>query len=195
MKERSVSVSRTTGETHIEATLNLSRREPTELKIELPFFGHLLHAMAFHGGFSLRLLGRGDIDVDAHHLVEDIGIVLGGAFAKVPEEFGPVARFGHAVIPMDDALSEATVDACGRPYLVYTASYPQERSGSFEMALIREFLLGFANGARINLHAHCRYGENSHHMAESLFKAIGKALSSAFAPSDSSSPLSTKGVL
>ena len=150
--------------------------------------------MAFHGGFSLQIEGKGDLEVDPHHLVEDVGIVLGTAFSRIVEDFGSVARFGHAVIPMDDALSEVTIDACGRPYLVYRADFPQARSGNFDMWLTREFFGGLATSARINLHAECRYGLNSHHMVESLFKATGKALSQAFAPVEGA-PLSTKGSL
>lgn len=195
MKERRVTVTRETRETKIDLSINLSQAQPLEMDVHLPFLGHLLHAMAFHGGFSLEVSGRGDIEVDAHHLVEDVGIVLGQALGRVPAEYGPVARFGHAVIPMDDSLSEVTIDVCGRPYLVYQADFPQARSGSFDMALLKEFLTGLASAAGMNLHAQCRYGENSHHMAESLFKAMGKAIAQAFAPAESSSPLSTKGVL
>lgn len=195
MKERRVTVTRETRETNIELTINLSQAEPIAVDVELPFLGHLLHAMAFHGGFSLEVSGRGDIEVDPHHLVEDVGIVLGQALGRIPAEYGPVTRFGHAVIPMDDSLSEATIDVCGRPYLVYQAAFPQSRSGDFDMALLKEFLMGLASAAGMNLHAHCRYGENSHHMAESLFKALGKAIAQAFASTASSSPLSTKGIL
>lgn len=193
MKSRSSTVERATKETQIRLTLDLSTREPIDLKLGVPFFEHILHAFAFHGGFSLVVDGRGDVEVDPHHLVEDVGIVLGTALSQIVSEHGSVARFGHAVIPMDDALSEATVDVCGRPYLVYEADYPQSRSGSFDMSLVREFLSGLTSAARINLHGHCRYGVNSHHMAEALFKAAGKAIAQAYAPADGALPLSTKG--
>lgn len=196
MKERKVRVSRTTKETSVEIEIDLSRRGEIELAIDgLPFLGHLLHAMAYHGGFSLRVAAKGDIEVDPHHLVEDIGIVLGEALARVVQEHGHVRRFGHSVIPMDDSLSEATIDVCGRPFLVYRAAYPQELAGSFPLHLLREFLTGLTNAARINLHALCRYGENGHHMAEALFKAIGRAIGEAYQPLDASEPLSTKGSL
>lgn len=196
MKERSVSVNRATKETDVRVTLNLSRIREIEIDVEgLPFLRHLLEAMSFHGGFSLAVSAKGDIDVDPHHLVEDVGIVLGDAFARVVTEHGNVERFGHAVIPMDDALAEVTIDACGRPYLVYSASYPQERAGSFDLSLVREFFHGFASTARVNLHAAARYGENGHHMAEALFKAFGKALAQAFRPAANDAPLSTKGSL
>jgi imidazoleglycerol-phosphate dehydratase len=193
--ERIITLTRSTRETRIELTLDLSRLEPIELTLPLPFFEHMLRALAFHGGFSLKLRAEGDIEVDPHHLVEDIGLVLGDALSRIPGEYGAVARFGHSVIPMDDALSEATIDACGRPYLVYEAVYPQPRAGSFDMALIREFLLALTNTAAINLHALCRYGKNSHHMVEALFKAVGKALAQAYEPAQSAGPRSTKGML
>lgn len=195
MKSRSTSVERNTNETRIYLSLDLSAREPIELKLGVPFFEHMLRALAYHGGFSLVIEGSGDLEVDPHHLVEDVGIVLGTALAQIVSEHGSVARFGNAVIPMDDALSEATIDVCGRPYLVYRADYPQNRSGSFDMSLVREFFSGLASAARINLHAHCRYGLNSHHMAEALFKAAGKAIAQGYAPSGGAAPLSTKGSL
>jgi len=195
VKPRSTTIERNTSETQIKLSLDLSSQEPIEIDLGVPFFEHMLHALAFHGGFSLAVRGRGDLEVDPHHLVEDVGLVLGSAFARIVEESGHIARFGHAVIAMDDALSEATIDACGRPYLVYEATYPQTRSGAFDMSLIREFLWGFAGSARINLHAVCRYGENSHHMAEALFKAVGKSLKEAYRPIEGGAPLSTKGSL
>lgn len=195
MNERIVGVERNTKETQIRLTLDLSSRDRIELSLGVPFFEHMLHAMAFHGGFSLQIEGKGDLAVDPHHLVEDVGIVLGTAFTRIVEEFGSVARFGHAVIPMDDALSEVTVDACGRPYLVYRADFPQQRSGNFDMWLAREFFSGLATSAKINLHAECRYGLNSHHMVESLFKAAGKAISQAYTTVAGGTPLSTKGTL
>lgn len=195
MKTRAITVERNTKETQIRLALDLARREPIELQLGLPFFEHLLRALTFHGGFSLIVNGQGDLEVDPHHLVEDTGIVLGEALNKVVAEQGHVARFGHAVIAMDDALSEATIDAGGRPYLVYRADFPQQRSGNFEMALVREFFSGLTSAARMNLHAECRYGLNSHHMAESLFKAVGRALAQAYTPVEGPSPLSTKGSL
>lgn len=195
MKSRAATVNRETAETQIGLTVDFTAREPVELSLGVPFFEHMLHALAFHGGFALSVRGRGDLAVDAHHLVEDTGIVLGEALAKIVAEQGNIARFGHSVIPMDDALSEATIDACGRPYLHYRARFPQSHAGTFDMALVREFFGGLTQAARINLHAECRYGLNSHHMAEALFKATGKALAQAYAPIEGAAPLSTKGRL
>jgi len=133
--------------------------------------------------------------LDAHHLVEDVGIVLGKAMASTVEDFGHVRRFGSSMIPMDEALSEAVVDVSGRPYLVYTADYPQEYCGEFPVALLQEFLYALAHKGGLTLHASCRYGANSHHMAEALFKALGKALQQAFRKAETGEPASTKGVL
>jgi imidazoleglycerol-phosphate dehydratase len=198
MSEETVTLSRTTNETTISLSFAYRAKNRDEVRIDtgLPFFDHMLTAMAFHGGFGLSLKARGDIAVDYHHLVEDTGLVLGEAFHKLLEQNGAVRRFGHAVIPMDDALSEAVIDAAERPCCVYLAKFPQEFCGNFPVALFKEFFSAFVQRARINAHLLCRYGENSHHMAEALFKAFGKALSAAYAPRDGSrEDMSTKGAL
>jgi len=154
------------------------------------FFDHMLTAFSFHGGIGLSVSASGDLSVDAHHVVEDTGLLMGDALAQVLAK-GPVRRFGHAVIPMDEALSEVSVDVSGRPFLAYRAVFPQPRVGDFDLSLLREFLMAFSSRARIGLHVETRYGENSHHMAEALFKAMGKAVGSAYEPADGT--LSTKG--
>ena len=174
-------IQRKTAETEISLILDLERKDRPAIHLPLPFFSHLLNAMAWHGGFYLEIEGNGDVDADPHHLVEDVGIVLGQAFAKFLEK-GTYARYGERRIPMDDALCEAVVDACKRPYLVYRAEYPQDYCGNFGIHLLREFFYAFAHNAGINLHLISRYGENSHHIAEALFKALGKALAQAFTP-------------
>jgi imidazoleglycerol-phosphate dehydratase len=158
----------------------------------VPFFDHLLRALAFHGRLGLSIKGQGDLEVDEHHLVEDTGLALGEVFARLLEQ-GPVERFGHAVAPMDEALAEVAVDVCGRPTLVFSGEFPQARVGSFEAALLREFLTALASRARIALHASLRCGANSHHLAEALFKALGLALRRAYAPA--SGDMSTKGTI
>jgi imidazoleglycerol-phosphate dehydratase len=189
-------IERTTKETKIQLTLDLDRRDPPRVATSVPFFDHMLTAFAFHGGFYLEVTAQGDLEVDPHHLVEDMGIVLGDAFKKVQEGRGGVARYGWSVIPMDDALSEVAVDVCGRAYWVYQASFPQTHAGTFDLSLVREFVIGLANRAQINLHALCRYGSNGHHMVEALFKALGKALAQAYAPRDGgSAAMSTKGLV
>ena len=150
----------------------------------------MLTSMAFHGRFFLSVTGTGDIDVDPHHLVEDVGLVLGQALSAVLEK-GSVLRFGHAVIPMDEALSEVTIDVCGRPTLELHADFPQPSAGAFDLSLLREFFTGLCSQARISLHVDVRRGRNSHHMAESAFKALGKALKQAYAPD--AAEMSSKG--
>jgi len=164
-----------------------------EIHTGVPFFDHMLHAMFFHGGFSVDLRAVGDIEVDDHHTVEDVGIVIGTALREAVERHGPVRRFGHAVIPMDDALGEVAVDAGGRSFLVYQATYPQDRAGRFDLSLVREFFQGLSSQGRMNIHVIGRYGENGHHLAEALFKAAGRALGSAYLPRETVA--STKGVL
>ncbi|MFO7850649.1 MAG: imidazoleglycerol-phosphate dehydratase HisB [Spirochaetia bacterium] len=192
--KRGVQESRQTRETQISVELDMDGRGG-EISSGMPFFDHLLTSMAFHGRFYLSVRAEGDLEVDPHHLVEDTGMVIGNALAASVRVYGPVARYGHAVIPMDDALSEVTVDAGGRSYLVYKADYPQEYCGEFSTALIREFLLALVNSSRINLHAECRYGRNSHHMAEALFKALGRAFSSSYTLSEGKEDASTKGII
>ncbi len=194
MKTREIIKKRKTKETAIDLLLNMDGGE-ISINTGIPFFDHMLTAMAFHGGFSLSIHASGDIDVDPHHLVEDTGIVLGSALNDTIHHYGSITRFGHAVIPMDEALSEVTIDAGGRGYTVMNITYPQEYSGNFHMPLLREFFIALASSGGITLHLECRYGENSHHMAESLFKALGKALSSAFRVSEKGRVLSTKGKL
>jgi len=189
---RCIETSRKTKETDVTVGLDLSG--PGEIRVDtgLPFFDHLLTSMAFHGGFGLSVTARGDVEVDAHHLVEDTGLVLGTALADILQRCQPVARFGHAVIPMDEALAEVAVDVCGRPTLGYRPRFPQARAGSFDLWLLREFFLALANQARISIHVDTRGAENSHHAAEAVFKALGKALAQAYGPGRA---MSTKGGL
>lgn len=159
----------------------------------VPFFDHMLHAMGFHGGLGLQVTAAGDLQVDAHHVVEDVGIVLGECLFRAMDHGAALARFGHAVVPMDDALAEVTVDAGGRPYCRFDASFPQDRAGDFDVWLLREFFTALAGRARINVHAAARYGDNSHHVAEALCKALGRALGQAFRAAPGREPRSTKG--
>jgi imidazoleglycerol-phosphate dehydratase len=188
-----ISVERSTKETTISVEIDFAGAPSISVETGVRFFDHMLEAMAFHGAMECTIRASGDIDVDPHHLVEDVGIVLGEAVSRFVEERGPVVRFGQAVIPMDDALAEVVIDLSGRPYLVYRPVFPQPTIGAFDVSLIREFLQGFSSRGRLNLHAECRYGENSHHMVEALFKALGRALRIACAPGETIR--STKGVL
>ena len=197
METRIIEILRETKETQIRLTLDMSSSDKGTLNIAgVPFFGHILQSLSFHGRFRLDIEASGDIDVDPHHLVEDTGLVLGDALRRTVEEYGPVQRFGHQVIPMDEALSETVIDVCGRPYLNFQADFPQDYAGIYPVALNHEFLLALTNRAGISLHALCRYGMNSHHMTESLFKALGRSLKQAYTLLDETGQvLSTKGVL
>ena len=191
-----VIINRETKETSIHLELDMHAGPSVKVETGLPFFDHMLNAMAFHGGFTLNIEARGDIEVDPHHLIEDVGLVLGDALMKTFEETGAVARYGHSVIPMDDSLSDMTIDVCRRPYLVLKADWPQESAGNFDFFLIKEFLLALANRGGLNIHARCLYGDNSHHMAEALYKALGRALFAAFRPAEGKSEqMSTKGLI
>ena len=189
---RCIETSRKTKETDVTVGLDLSGPGDIRVDTGLPFFDHLLTSMAFHGGFGLSVTARGDVEVDAHHLVEDTGLVLGTALADIFQRCQPVARFGHAVIPMDEALAEVAVDVCGRPTLGYRPRFPQARAGSFDLWLLREFFLALSNQARVSIHVDTRGAENSHHAAEAVFKALGKALAQAYGPGRA---MSTKGGL
>lgn len=191
MPSRKVEISRKTRETDITLTLDPDTAGAGTIRTGLPFLDHLLTSMSFHGRLGLVVEGSGDLDVDAHHMVEDTGLVLGQAFSDLLSRTGQVTRFGHAVIPMDEALAEVTIDVCGRPTLSWHASFPQPMAGSFDLSLLREFFTALAAQARISLHIEIRRGENSHHMAEAAFKALGKALQQAYGAS--SQEMSSKG--
>ena len=192
---RSAKVERKSNETSIAVSVDIDTPGESKIVTTVPFLDHLLSSCAFHGGFTMTIAASGDTDVDPHHLVEDTGIVIGSCLNKILEEGGAVRRFGHAVVPMDEALSQATIDVCGRPTLAYRAEYPQTHAGSFALWLLKEFFAGLTMGAKLTLHAECRYGENSHHMAEALFKALGKALGQAYQSvgGDVGDRMSTKG--
>ena len=199
MTSRKVEVSRKTRETDVSLALDFDSSgvgaagAPAESlpRTGIAFFDHLLAAMAFHGGFHLSLKAQGDLEVDPHHLVEDTGLAFGQALAEILGKTGSLARFGHATIPMDEALAEVAIDVCGRSTLVWKAEFPQPRAGSFELSLLKEFFAAVAFRAGISLHACIRYAENGHHAAEALFKAFGKALHKAYSLSDRE--MSTKG--
>ncbi len=194
-KNISVSVVRKTKETDISCDLSFPGSSECKIDTGVPFFDHMLNAMFFHGGFDIKLKARGDIEVDYHHLVEDCGIVIGEAINKIFLENKNITRFGEFTIPMDDALSSTVVDFCNRPYLVYLVDYPQFKTGEFEVALHKEFFYALAVNAKINLHIRNFYGDNSHHISESIYKSCGKALSIALCQNSENIEKSTKGVL
>ena len=160
------------------------------------FFDHMLTAFAVHGNFGLKVNTVGDWEVDCHHTVEDTGIVLGKAFAEALPTKRGIKRFGHAFIPMDEALAFAAADISGRPYLVFDGEFPQERVGDFDTCMTEEFFRAFAANAGVTLHLKCEYGKNSHHMIEAMFKAAAHALRDAVSQEeDPALLLSSKGVL
>ncbi len=190
---RTAQLQRKTNETDITINLNLDGGE-VDINTGIGFFDHMLTALAVHGGFGLKISAKGDLQVDGHHTVEDVGIVLGTAFAKVLGDKGGIARFGNMSIPMDEALSSVVLDISGRPFLVFCASFEQEKVGDFDSCLCEEFFRAFAFNAGITLHANVLYGTNTHHQIESLFKALAHALKMAVVQIDGG-VLSTKGTL
>lgn len=193
MKHKPIILERKTKETDIRLSFEGVGSWEEEISTSVPFFDHMLRAMAFHGGLRLDLQASGDTDVDPHHLVEDCGLVIGDAFRQYVRESGGTARFGSAIIPMDDALAEAVVDAGGRPYLHFDVDFPQSHCGTFDISLCKEFFQALSVRGGLNLHINCRYGENSHHMAEAIFKASGRALGTALTRIGDRRILSTKG--
>ena len=191
---RQAHVSRKTKETQIEATLNLDGGE-VSVETGIGFFDHMLTAFALHGGLGLTLRAKGDLQVDPHHTVEDVGIVLGDAIARAVGDKAGIARYGSFAVPMDESLAFACLDISGRPYLVFRAEFPQERMGEYDACLTEEFFRALAFHAGITLHLISPYGGNSHHKAEALYKAVGHALRLAAAKTGSDEVLSTKGTL
>jgi len=171
-------VVRNTAETQIELGITLDGRGERRIDTPIPFLNHMLEAFSRHGLFDLDVTARGDIEVDAHHTVEDVGICLGQAFRDALGDRSGISRFGDATIPMDETLVSAAVDFGGRAALIYRADALKGRwIGTFDAELAREFFGGFASAALCNLHLEVRYGENAHHMVEALFKAFARATS------------------
>jgi imidazoleglycerol-phosphate dehydratase len=177
---RSAVIARKTTETDIRIRLNLDGRGEHAVATGIPFLDHMLAQVARHGHFDLGVDASGDLQVDLHHTVEDVGIALGDAVSQALGDKAGIVRYGAARVPMDESLASAVVDLSGRPYLVFQA--PQiagERIGTFDADLVREFLLGLTNHLRANVHVQVEYGQNPHHMVEAAFKALGRALDQA----------------
>jgi len=196
MSERTASVSRKTKETQIKLELNLDGRGQCRVDTGVGFLDHMLDHLAHHGRMNLKVEASGDLEVDMHHTVEDVAICLGRACAQALGHRKGVRRFGSASVPMEDALARVSVDLSGRPFCVYHVTYPAQKVGQFDVELLEEFLRTFTNNVGLNLHVNVPYGTNSHHIAEAIFKALGKALSDAvdLDPRRLQVP-STKGVL
>lgn len=172
---REATIQRATKETSISVTLNLDGGE-VSVATGIGFFDHMLTALAFYGGFGLKLAAEGDLAVDGHHTVEDVGITLGQALCKALGDKAGIRRFASAYVPMDEALVRTVVDISARPYLVFDAPMPQERIGGFESCLTEEFMRALAVHGGLTLHMSALYGRNAHHITEALFKSLGVAL-------------------
>ncbi|BAP15188.1 MAG: imidazoleglycerol-phosphate dehydratase [Alcanivorax borkumensis] len=197
MSKRSATVERNTLETQIQATINLDGTGQCTLDTGLPFLEHMLDQVARHGLVDLDIKAKGDLHIDAHHTVEDIGITLGQAFAKAVGDKKGVRRYGHAYVPLDEALSRVVLDLSGRPGLEMFVEFTRGSIGGFDVDLFYEFFQGFVNHAMITLHIDNLRGKNAHHQAETVFKAFGRALRMAVEPDprmDGITP-STKGTL
>lgn len=190
---RTAEITRKTKETDITVKLDLDGGN-ADIATGIGFFDHMLTAFAVHGGMGLTVKAVGDLHVDGHHTVEDVGIVLGKAFKEAIGDMKGIARYGTAFIPMDEALGFASIDISGRPFLVLNAEFSDDRIGEFDTCLAEEFFRAFAFNAGVTLHLKCEYGKNDHHIAEALFKAAAHAVKAAKAVSGSEI-LSTKGVL
>lgn len=182
MKPRTSSVTRSTLETRIEVTVNLDGVGLAHLKSGLPFLDHMLDQIARHGMLDIDVRADGDLHIDAHHTVEDIGITFGQAVLKALGDKVGIRRYGHAYVPLDEALSRVVMDFSGRPGLDYHIDFPRARVGDFDTDLVHEFFQGFANHAMVTLHMDSLRGKNAHHIAETAFKAFGRALRMAVEP-------------
>ena len=176
MAERTARITRDTKETQIVVTLNLDGSGQADLNTGLPFLEHMLDQVARHGVFDLRVEAEGDLEIDAHHTVEDIGIALGQALADAIGDKRAIRRYGHAYVPLDEALSRVVIDLSGRPGLTYEINFPRARVGDFDVDLFGEFFRGFVNHAQCTLHIDNMRGRNAHHIIETVFKAFARAL-------------------
>ena len=178
---RTADIERETKETHIRVSLKLDGQGQAKISSGIPFFDHMLTLFTVHGFFDLFLQAKGDLDVDFHHTVEDVGLVLGQAVTEALGDRKGIRRYGHAVTPMDDALAAVTVDLSNRPFLVYNTPEPAVSEIGLSPSLAKEFFRALVNRAGMNLHINVPYGENEHHAIESIFKAFGRALDQASA--------------
>ncbi len=193
---RTATVTRGTAETDIRVTLNLDGRGRYEIETGVPFLNHMLEIFARHGFFDLSVRARGDVEVDDHHTVEDVGLCLGQGFREALGDKAGIRRFGEATVPLDEALVTTVVDLSGRPFFVYDVRIEQAKIGSFDVELIHDFLLAFTNQAALNLHVRMASGRNPHHVVEAVFKSLARALDFATQRDPRlSGMLSTKGSL
>jgi imidazoleglycerol-phosphate dehydratase len=193
---RTAVVERVTKETRIRLSLGVDGTGDAKVCTSVPFLDHMLDLFARHGLFDLQVEAQGDIDIDFHHTVEDVGIVLGEALKRALGGKEGIRRYGHATCPMDETLASVAIDLSGRPYLCYNVSLPKVKIGDFDVELVREFFQAFTNTGGLNLHVNLLYGENVHHMVEGCFKAFARALDEATRRDERiTGVLSTKGKL
>ena len=197
MTDRTATITRDTLETQITVTINLDGTGKARFKTEVPFLEHMMQQIALHGMIDIEIEANGDIQIDDHHTVEDIGITLGQAFAKAIGDKKGIRRYGHAYVPLDEALSRVVIDFSGRPSLQDQVDYKRAMIGRFDVDLFGEFFQGFVNHAQVSLHLDNIRGKNAHHIAETVFKAFGRALRMAveFDPRAMDAIPSTKGSL
>ncbi len=176
MTQRTAEVERNTLETQIKITVNLDGTGETSFQTGVPFLDHMLDQIARHGMIDLQIKAKGDLEIDAHHTVEDIGITLGQAVSKALGDKKGIVRYGHSYVPLDESLSRVVIDFSGRPGLFYDVNFPRASIGGFDVDLFREFFQGFVNHANVTLHIDNLKGSNAHHVAETIFKALGRAI-------------------
>ncbi len=174
--DRSVTVSRKSKETAVSVLLDLDGSCKADISTGIPFFDHMLTAFTVHGFFDLKIDAKGDLEVDFHHTVEDVGLVLGQAISKILDNNKQIVRFGDSCVPMDEALSRVTIDLSNRPYLIYNSPHDLKAKGNFNIELAKEFFQALCTQGAFNLHINSYYGENEHHVLESIFKAFGRSL-------------------
>jgi len=193
---RAAEVERKTRETQVRVALKIDGSGHGEIATGIPFLDHMLESFARHGFFDLKVEAHGDLHIDEHHTVEDVGIVLGRAFRQALGDRSGIRRFGEATVPLDEALCTAVVDISGRSYLSYEVPVAQERVGNFQTELVQDFMKAFSDEAGLNLHLHLRAGRNPHHVIETVFKSLARAMDQASSLEPRvSGVLSTKGTL
>ena len=192
---RNVTITRKTKETDIVLSLNLDGMGKADINTGVGFFDHMLTAFAVHSGIDLSVVCKGDLEVDCHHTVEDVGIVLGQAFLQAVGDRAGIARYGHFMLPMDEALAMAAIDISGRAYLVFDADFKNANIGVMDTQMVEEFWRAFAMNAAVTLHLKLLYGSNDHHKVEAIFKAAAHAVKLAIVVQKEKVVLSTKGCL
>lgn len=196
MADRKAEIIRKTKETDINIELNIDGKGDSEINTGIGFFDHMLTLFARHGFFDLKIAVKGDLEVDYHHTVEDVGISLGKALAKAYGDKSGIRRFGNSTIPMGESLVTVTIDLCDRPFLIFNVHFNKPKVGNFDVELIEEFLHAFTNNSGATLHVNMAYGSNNHHIIEAIFKALGRAINEATSIDDKiQGVLSTKGTL